>query len=83
MDATTIDIHEAQIRLLDLLALVNAGNEVTVTQAEKPVMRLVPAVAQPRTRKRIAGLHAGMGWISEDFDAPLPEEFCTGGRHDF
>ena len=24
---------------------------------------------------RLLGLHKGMGWISEDFNAPLPDEF--------
>ena len=76
MTTTTIDIHEAQKHLLELLDLVNAGNEVTVTQAQKPVMRLVPAGS--REQQRIAGLHAGMGWISDDFDAALPDEFWTG-----
>jgi prevent-host-death family protein len=76
MTTTTIDIHEAQKHLLELLDLVNAGNEVTVTQAQKPVMRLVPA--GNGEKRRIAGLHAGMGWISDDFDAPLPDEFWAG-----
>jgi prevent-host-death family protein len=78
MDTTTIDIHEAQVHLLELLALVNAGNEVTVTQAQKPVMRLVPA--GNGEKRRIAGLHAGMGWISDDFDAPLSDEFWAGAQ---
>lgn len=29
--------------------------------------------------KRIAGLHQGQGWISDDFDDELPDEFW-GGR---
>ncbi|WP_247215567.1 DUF2281 domain-containing protein [Synechococcus sp. C9] len=28
---------------------------------------------------RTLGLYQGMGWISEDFDAPLPDEFWLGG----
>lgn len=27
---------------------------------------------------RIAGLHAGEGWIGEDFDEPLPDDFWLG-----
>jgi len=74
MDTTqTVDIHEAQVHLLELLALVSAGNEVMITQAQKPVMRLVPV--ENGEAQRIAGLHAGMGWISDDFDASLPDEF--------
>lgn len=76
MITTTIEIDEAQVQWQELLTLVLAGNEVIVTQARKPVMRLVPI--QSDSRQRIAGLHAGMGWISDDFDAPLPNEFWTG-----
>jgi prevent-host-death family protein len=76
MNAQTVDIHDAQKRLLELMTLVKAGAEVTVTQAEKPVMRLVPVQSLPK--QRVAGLHAGMGWMSDDFDAPLPDEFWLG-----
>ena len=78
MSIMRIDISEIQNRLRELLPLINSGNEVIVMQAEKPVMRLAPIAN--KKEKRIAGLHAGMGWISDDFDAPLPEEFWLGER---
>lgn len=28
--------------------------------------------------QRIPGLHQGMGWISDNFDDPLPDEFWLG-----
>lgn len=73
MNATTIDVQEAQTHWQELLGLVLAGNEILVTLAQKPVMRLVPI--QNETEPRIAGLHVGMGWMSDDFDASLPDEF--------
>ncbi len=73
---TTIDIQDAQKRWRELLSLVISGQEVTVTQAQKPVMRLVPV--RTGVKQRVAGLHSGMGWMSDDFDAPLPEEFWAG-----
>jgi hypothetical protein len=33
---------------------------------------------QSQEKRRIAGLHEGMGWISEDFNDPLPDEFWMG-----
>ncbi|MDJ1172128.1 MULTISPECIES: DUF2281 domain-containing protein [Roseofilum] len=27
--------------------------------------------------QRVLGLHQGMGWISDDFNDPLPDEFWT------
>ncbi|CAN5454444.1 hypothetical protein BH24DEI1_BH24DEI1_17250 [soil metagenome] len=31
-------------------------------------------------RERVAGLHEGQGWVSDDFDAPLPESFWLGNE---
>jgi antitoxin (DNA-binding transcriptional repressor) of toxin-antitoxin stability system len=74
MTAATVDIRDVQARWAELLQLVLAGNEVLLTQAQKPVMRLVPVTNGEKAR--ISGLHAGMGWMSEDFDDAL-----QGFRH--
>lgn len=29
-------------------------------------------------KKRVFGMHEGQGWISDDFNAPLPESFWLG-----
>lgn len=29
-------------------------------------------------KPRIAGLHKGMGWISDDFNDPIPPEYWSG-----
>ncbi len=73
MTTTTVELHDVQTQWLELIQLVRAGNEVLLTEAQKPVMRLVPITngSKPRT----AGLHAGMGWMRDDFDAALPESF--------
>lgn len=34
----------------------------------------------PATATRVAGLHAGMAWVSDDFDEPLPDEFWLGEK---
>ena len=73
MTAATVDIRDVQAQWAELLQLVLAGNEVLLTQAQKPVMRLVPVTNGEKAR--IAGLHAGMGWMSEDFDDALPDSF--------
>ena len=69
MTAATVDSCDAQTQWAELLQLVLAGNEVLLTQAQKPVMRLVPVANGGKAR--IAGLHAGMGWMSDDFDDAL------------
>jgi Protein of unknown function (DUF2281) len=34
--------------------------------------------SQPLQKPRVAGLHAGQTWVSDDFDEPLPDEFWLG-----
>ncbi len=71
----TIDLHEAQTNLAELVTLVRAGVEVMLTEGNTPIARLVPiSPGLPR----IAGLHHGAIWTSDDFDEPLPEEFWVG-----
>jgi antitoxin (DNA-binding transcriptional repressor) of toxin-antitoxin stability system len=76
MPTKTVDVREVQISLQELLALVRGGTEIVFTEGNTPLARLVP-LASPST-PRMAGLHAGVIWTSDDFDEPLPEEFWTG-----
>ena len=76
MPTKTVDVREAQISLQELLALVRGGTEIVFTEGNTPLARLVP-LASPST-PRMAGLHTGAIWTSDDFDEPLPEEFWTG-----
>jgi len=71
----TVDVREAQTNLQELLSLVREGTEVVLTEGMTPLARLVPIVLS--STPRVAGLHAGAIWTSEDFDEPLPEEFWT------
>jgi antitoxin (DNA-binding transcriptional repressor) of toxin-antitoxin stability system len=72
----TVDVHEAQAHLAELLSLVTAGTEIILMEGSTPLARIVPMGAAPTPR--IAGLHLGAICTSEDFDEPLPEEFWTG-----
>lgn len=77
MTVKTVDIHEAEIHLQELLALVGRGTEVILTEGNVPRARLLPPEEAAPT-PRIPGLHTGGIWTSEDFDAPLPDEFWNG-----
>lgn len=78
MPTRTLDVNEAQVHLTDLLTSVAAGTEVILTQGNTPVARLSPIAAPPSAR--VAGLHAGAAWISENFDDPLPDNFWAAGE---
>jgi antitoxin (DNA-binding transcriptional repressor) of toxin-antitoxin stability system len=68
----TIDVKKRLPDLKGLLSLVADGTEVVLAEGNTPIARLVPIT------NRVAGLHAGAIWTSEDFDEPLPDEYWTG-----
>ena len=70
-----VEVREAQLRLEELLSLVRAGTEVILTRDETYIARLVPVDSS--ATPRLPGLHTGDILMSDDFDAPLPEEFWT------
>lgn len=85
MKVTTVEISTNPPLLADLLALTAKGEEVLIAEHGKPLARLEPVATSPLSDsesalpKRILGLHEGQGWMSDDFNAPLPDEFW-GGR---
>ena len=64
---TTVNVHEAKTHLSRLLADVEAGEEITIARAGKPVARLVAAqpIAKPR---RALGPLRGQFTMPDDFD---------------
>jgi prevent-host-death family protein len=68
----TINIHAAKTHLSRLIERVEAGAEIVIARAGKPVARLVPVEPAPR-RKRL-GLLKGQNRIAANFDAPLPDD---------
>ena len=68
---TTFNVHEAKTRLSQLLVAVEAGEEVVIARAGRPVARLVGL--EPAAPQRHLGLLAGRFTVPADFDAPLPD----------
>ena len=66
-----INVHEAKTGLSKLLALAEAGEEVIIARAGKPVARLVAVTPRP---KRRAGTYKGLFEIDDSFFDPLSEE---------
>jgi len=64
-----IDISEAQFELLHLLDLANSGQEIILTQDNRPVAKLVSII----TGQSLFGSDKGKIFMSDDFDAPLVE----------
>jgi prevent-host-death family protein len=66
-----INVHAAKTHLSELLARVEAGEELVLGRAGRPIARLIPF--QPSIARRRFGGWRGRVWIADDFDAPLPE----------
>ena len=79
MPKSTIDIKVLPEKFEELIALAAAGTEVIVTVNDVARAKLV-ALPTPSDKPRILGLGVGKGSVimSEDFDAPLPDEFWLG-----
>jgi antitoxin (DNA-binding transcriptional repressor) of toxin-antitoxin stability system len=64
---------EAQKHLADLIANATFGEEIVITQNEKPIARLV-VEQTPALQPRVPGSAKGMiSYMADDFDAPLDD----------
>ena len=68
-----MNIHEAKTHLSRLLRRVEAGEEIVIAKSGRPIAKLVPY--SPPKAKRVPGSAKGLIWMSDDFDAPMPEDF--------
>ena len=67
-----VNVYAAKTHLSRLIDRVNAGEEVVISRHGRPVARLVPPNDAPPKRK--LGTLKGKIWVSDDFDAPLPDD---------
>lgn len=67
-----VNIHEAKTNFSKLIEQTLKGEEVIVARGGKPLVRLVPFTEEPQIR--CGGQFRGLIEISEDFDAPLPQD---------
>lgn len=60
------------------------AKDLPIAQRKELIFNLVESITEEKmtqlTGKRIAGLHAGQGWISDDFNDELPESFWLGNE---
>ena len=70
-----VNVLEAKTQLSRLLGRAEAGDDVIIARAGHPVVRLVPITSSALDTPRVLGTLRGKGWIADDFDDPLDEEF--------
>jgi prevent-host-death family protein len=66
--AETVNIHDAKTHLSRLIERVEAGDEIVIARAGRPVARLVPL--RRASGPRIPGRWREQITIAPDFDAP-------------
>ena len=72
-----VTIHAAKTHLSQLIARVEAGEEIVIARGDTPVARLVP-VQSPKP-KRVFGKWADrIGQLGSEFFEPLPQEELDG-----
>jgi prevent-host-death family protein len=68
---TRVGMHQAKTQLSQLVAAVEAGEEVVIERRGTPVARLIPFEKPKRSRASLCG---SMNiWMADDFDV-LPDE---------
>jgi prevent-host-death family protein len=68
-------VQQAQTHLPDLIERAFNGDEIVITQAGKPIARLVP-ILKEQVASRVPGVDKGKIIIRPNFDDPL-DEFDT------
>jgi antitoxin (DNA-binding transcriptional repressor) of toxin-antitoxin stability system len=81
MVTKTIDLQTTPTDLETLLAQLTPDTEIILTKDDVPVARLL-STENTATLKpdRVFGQGKGDFIISDDFDAPLPDEFWMGSE---
>jgi prevent-host-death family protein len=67
-----VNIHDAKTHFSRFINQALKGDEIIIARDGKPLIRLVPYTEEPEVRK--GGQFKGLIQISDDFDAPLPDE---------
>lgn len=72
----TVNIYEAKTQLSKLVELAASGSDIVIARNGKPVARLT-TVQEKKRPYRLGLLKGKGGWLSDDFDDPLPDEILA------
>lgn len=67
-----INIHDAKTHFSKLITQALSGEDIIIARSGQPLVRLVPYSEETPIRR--GGQLKGMIQISDDFDAPLPDD---------
>ncbi|MEH1804193.1 type II toxin-antitoxin system Phd/YefM family antitoxin [Nostoc sp.] len=72
----TLNIHQAETNLSQLLLRVEHGEEIIISDRGIPIAKLVPFRTSSNRRDSL-GQDKGRFVLPEDFNAPLPDEILA------
>ncbi|MDZ8068452.1 MAG: type II toxin-antitoxin system Phd/YefM family antitoxin [Nostoc sp. DedQUE08] len=72
----TVNIHQAETNLSQLLLWVEHGEEIIISDRDIPIAKLVPFRISSNRRDSL-GQDKGRFVVPEDFNAPLPDEILA------
>jgi antitoxin (DNA-binding transcriptional repressor) of toxin-antitoxin stability system len=77
----TLNIDEIQHNLSEFIKLIQEGNSLIITQADKPIAEIKPIPTKPpQKERRPIGLCEGEFVVPDNFNDPLPEEILFNGK---
>jgi antitoxin (DNA-binding transcriptional repressor) of toxin-antitoxin stability system len=68
----TVSIQDAQATLAELIRGLNPGDEVVITDNQRPVARLLRSTP-PSGERKLGTMRGTVLYMAPDFDAPLDE----------
>ncbi|MEH2150064.1 type II toxin-antitoxin system Phd/YefM family antitoxin [Nostoc sp.] len=72
----TVNIHQAETNLSQLLLRVEHGEEIIISDQGIPIAKLVPFRTSSNRRDSL-GQDKGRFVVPEDFNAPLPDDMLA------
>lgn len=69
----SVTIQEAQARLPELIRRLTPGDEVVITENDRPVARLVQSPAMSQWRRQLGTMKGTVLKMAAEFDAPLED----------
>jgi prevent-host-death family protein len=74
MSSTQVNLYEAKTQLSSLVERAAKGEEILIAKAGKAMARLVALAPNPKQLRKPGQNLLGITYITDDFDAPLPED---------
>lgn len=70
---STVTLQEAQATLADLIHRLSPGDEVVITENDRPVARLVASPPPAQNLRQLGTMKGTVLYMAPDFDAPLED----------